>query len=468
MSYHLLTKLSRDFCTLFECAAYYDVVIRVGMGENVKDFQAHSLILRARSSYFRGCLSGDKLKPEYDKIIVNKSNITSAVFEVILRYLYSGKVDFMNCDGRQTLDLLYAAEELGLAEILECIQRHITQHQTEWMDRNFIEHHRKIFRNDNFKTLQVYYMNKIATSPTSIFDTFDNFNPEILSSLDECGCIKLDEAIWGYIVNWAKLQIPRLGNRVSGWAKNDWDEFKLTLSQCIPWKGVLSLNWNEFHDLLVPCEPFLPSDEFEYALKQQLKKACGSSVKISSPISIQFNDTIINICHATLISSWIDHREEKPYRPVEIPYEFKLIVRGSLHGFLPDIFYERCEGVQRTVVVFKMSKTNALYGGFNPLDWKYDRTTKDSFIFNFDEDKAEITRLNTFAIHKKPGYGPCFGTKDLLSFPQGKRSILWKTNDHSDSLTVLNYEVFQIVEKPRRSNLGSTSHQSNGISHKKR
>ncbi|CAG8788847.1 37816_t:CDS:2, partial [Gigaspora margarita] len=384
MSYHLLTKLSRDFCTLFECAAYYDVVIRVGMGENVKDFQAHSLILRARSSYFRGCLSGDKLKPEYDKIIVNKSNITSAVFEVILRYLYSGKVDFMNCDGRQTLDLLYAAEELGLAEILECIQRHITQHQTEWMDRNFIEHHRKIFRNDNFKTLQVYYMNKIATSPTSIFDTFDNFNPEILSSLDECGCIKLDEAIWGYIVNWAKLQIPRLGNRVSGWAKNDWDEFKLTLSQCIPWKGVLSLNWNEFHDLLVPCEPFLPSDEFEYALKQQLKKACGSSVKISSPISIQFNDTIINICHATLISN-----------------------------------------------------------------------------------KAEITRLNTFAIHKKPGYGPCFGTKDLLSFPQGKRSILWKTNDHSDSLTVLNYEVFQIVEKPRRSNLGSTSHQSNGISHKK-
>ncbi|CAG8558072.1 25106_t:CDS:2 [Dentiscutata erythropus] len=300
----------------------------------------------------------------------------------------------MNCDGQQTLDLLYAAEELGLTEILECIQRQITQHEAEWMDSNFIKHHDKIFRHDNFKTLQVYYTNKIATMPTSIFDTHDSFSPEILRSLDKRGCIKLDEAIWGYIVNWAKHQIPRLGNRVSGWAKEDWDEFKNALAQCIPWDAVLSLNWNEFHDILVPCEPFLPSDKFEYALRQQLKKACGSSVKISSPISFQFNDTIINICHATLIS--------------------------------------------------------------------------DSFIFNFDENKAEITRLNTIAIHKKAGYGPCFGTKGLLSFPNGKRSILWKTSDNSDSLSVLDYEVFQIVEKPRRSNLGSTSHLSNGISHKKR
>ncbi|CAG8736882.1 10949_t:CDS:2 [Cetraspora pellucida] len=373
----------------------------------------------------------NKSKPEYDKIIVNKSNISEAAFEVIL----SGKVDFMNCEGQQTLDLLFAADELGIVEILECIQKHLIEYQTEWMDSNFITYHRKIFRNEAFKTLQDYYINKISTDPTSIFYKDDIFSPETLNSLDECGCIKLDEAIWGYIVNWAKLQIPRLGSKVAGWAKKDWDEFRFALEQCIPWKSVLSLGWNEFHDLLVPCEPFLPSDKFEYALKQQLKKACGSSAMISSPISIQFNGTIINICHATLISK---------------------------------IFYQKCEGIQKTAVIFKMAKTSALYGGYNPLDWKFDRTTKDSFIFNFDEEKAEITRLNSFAIHKKTGYGPCFGTKDLLSFPDGDKTILWKTNDNSESLAVLDYEVFQVVEKPRRSMLGSTSHQSNGITHKKR
>ncbi|CAG8613025.1 2743_t:CDS:2, partial [Scutellospora calospora] len=435
--------------------------------DDIKEFQAHSLILRARSSHFRNSLAGDKFKPEYDKVIVHKDNISPTIFEIILRYLYSGKVDFMNCDGQQTLDLLYAAEELGLVEILECIQVQLTQYQTAWMDKNFIAHHREIFSHDSFKTLQVYYTNKIASNPTSIFETVNNFSPEILKSLDDCGSIKLDEAIWGYIVNWAKLQIPRLGNQVSGWARKDWDEFKSKLSLCIPWTSVLSLNWNEFHDLLIPCEPFLPSDQFEFALKHQLKKACGSSITISSPLSIQFNGTIINICHATLISSWIDHREEKPYRPAEIPYEFRLIIRGRRDGFLPDVFYQRCEGIPRTVIVFKMNKANALYGGYNPLDWKFDHTTKDSFIFNFDEEKAEITRLNTVPIHKKPGYGPCFGTKDLLSFPNGKRSILWKTNDNAESLAISDYEVFQIFEKPRRSNLGSTSHQSNGITHKK-
>ncbi|CAG8694079.1 6602_t:CDS:2, partial [Cetraspora pellucida] len=110
MSYHLLMKFSRDFCQLLESAAFYDVIIRVGKDDNVKEFQAHSLILRARSTYFRSTLAGDKSKPEYDKIIVNKSNISEAAFEVIL----SGKVDFMNCEGQQTLDLLFAADELGI------------------------------------------------------------------------------------------------------------------------------------------------------------------------------------------------------------------------------------------------------------------------------------------------------------------------------------------------------------------
>ncbi|EXX73857.1 uncharacterized protein OCT59_008981 [Rhizophagus irregularis] len=92
----------------------------------------------------------------------------------------------------------------------------------------------------------------------------------------------------------------------------------------------MSMNWNEFHDLLIPCEPFLSEEKFDVALKHQLKKACGTSTVINSPISIQFNDTILNICHATLLTSWIDRKDDVIYRPTEIPYEFKLILRGRL------------------------------------------------------------------------------------------------------------------------------------------
>ncbi|RHZ83257.1 hypothetical protein Glove_99g112 [Diversispora epigaea] len=467
MSFHLLTKLSRDICQLFDTAAYYDVIIRVGKGTHAKEFQAHSLILRTRSSYFRANLVGDKAKTEYDKIIINKTNITPSVFEVILKYIYSGKVDFMNCRGQNTLDLLFAAEELGLIEILEYIQDHLIHNQEEWMDTNFIEYHREIFDHDSFKTLQIHYANKIAYNPMCVFENQQIFSPTTLNSLDERGCIKLNEAMWGFIVNWTRSQIPRLSNQVSGWIKEDWDEFKETLEECIPWKSIMNLSWSEFSDLLIPCEPFLPKERFEVALIHHLVKACGST-SIITPISTNHGSTILNICHSTLLSSWIDRKEHKIYRPAEIPYEFKLIVRGRRDGFSPETFHQKCETIPRTIVVFKMNKTNALYGGYNPLDWKFDRTTKDSFIFNFDDNKADINRLTRVAIHKRQGYGPCFGHEDLLAFPNGKQAILWKTNDNSESLPVVDYEVYQVVDKLRRPNFNSSTHEKNGITHKKR
>ncbi|CAG8641303.1 5125_t:CDS:2 [Acaulospora morrowiae] len=463
MSYHLLVKLSRDISQLFDTAAYYDVIIRVGKGADAKEFQAHSLILRARSTYFRGNLRGDSV---YDKILIDKSNITPAVFEVILKYIYSGKVDFMNCEGQQTFDLLYAAKELGLFEILESIQDHLIYQQTEWMDANFVTHFRTIFSHDSFKSLQVHYTTKIAQNPLSIFENPKCFNPEILRSLDNSGCIKLNEAMWGFIVNWARSQIPRLGNQVSGWQREDWIEFKEILASCIPWKSVKSLNWNEFNDLLIPCEPFLPQAEFEESLKHHLIKACGSSTAISSPISIQFNGTTLNICHATLLASWIDRRGDNPYRPAEIPYEFKLVVRGRRDGFSPETFHQKCEGIPRTITVFKINNS-ALCGGYNPLDWKYGHTTSDSFVFYFDHDRADIERLNGFAIQKRQGYGPCFG-EELIAFPDGKRAIMMKVDEGLESLQVIDYEVFQIMDKPRRSNFASTAHDKNVNTHKKR
>ncbi|CAG8515742.1 4574_t:CDS:2 [Funneliformis mosseae] len=462
MSFHLLTKLSRDLMQLFDTSAFYDVIIRVGQGDNLKEFPAHSLILRARSSWFQNQLSSKTVKASYDKIILSNSNISPPIFEIIL----NGKVDLLNCSGIECFDLLFAAEELKLIELLEHIQENLIHRQTEWMDRNFITYHEKIYNHESLQKLQIHYTSKIAYNPLSIFESPTSFSPNILTSLDYCEYIKLNESLWGFIVNWARFQIPKLGNQVSGWNKKDWNEFKYTLSQCIPWNSIMSMNWNEFHDLLIPCEPFLPADKFDVALRHQLKNACGSSTVITSPISTQFNNTILNICHATLLTSWIDRKDDIMYRPAEIPYEFRLVLRGQRDGFSPDLFHQRCGNIQKTVVVFKINNSTAIYGGYNPLDWKFDRATNDSFIFEFDNGKADFVRLGRFAIHKKSGYGPCFGDDDLLAFPDGKRSIYWKSANSSNLVfQVVDYEVYQIVDKLRKSNFTSTTHV---YSHKKR
>nr|CAG8507717.1 13431_t:CDS:2 [Entrophospora candida]CAG8528337.1 3250_t:CDS:2 [Entrophospora candida] len=469
MSYHLLSKLSRDLCQLLDTCAYYDVLIRVGKGSSIREFPAHSLILRARSGYFRGGLANNKVKMEYDKIIFNKPSITPIAFEIIL----NGKVDFMNINGKQVLDLLFAAEELGLMEILELIQDYLINNQTVWMDKNFVTYHRAIYRNDSFKTLQVYYTEKLATNPAAIFQTLDLFNPDVLNALDNSGCIRLNEVFWGYIVNWSRFQIPKLNNEVTGWAKDDWISFKQSLSQCIPWKSIDNMEWDAFHDLIIPCEPFLPPERFDIALNAQLKKSCDATAVIRSPISLQFNATIINICHATLLSSWIDQLNNKIYRPAEIPYEFKLVLNGKRDGFTPEVFHRKCNKMSRTLVIFKTANSkSALYGGYNPLDWEFDRTTKDSFTFHFDYRKAEINRLDGCAILNKQGYGPCFGNVDLFAFPDGNRRILWRTNDNDEGFLVEDYEVFQVVEKLKRTNYGSSlSHNPRNHhvhSHKKR
>ena len=62
-----------------------DVIIQVGENENTKEFRAHSVVLRARSLYFKGALSSCWITKKNDMIIFNKPNITSNIFGIILK-----------------------------------------------------------------------------------------------------------------------------------------------------------------------------------------------------------------------------------------------------------------------------------------------------------------------------------------------------------------------------------------------
>ena len=64
---------------------FYDVEMRVGVDEDVKTFKAHSIILRARSSYFEVALSSNWIKRTDDGIILfEKPNISPKAFELLL------------------------------------------------------------------------------------------------------------------------------------------------------------------------------------------------------------------------------------------------------------------------------------------------------------------------------------------------------------------------------------------------
>jgi hypothetical protein len=77
--------LSKDFSLILNDADDFNVIIQVGEINNTREFRAHSVILRARSPYFKSALSTEWITKKNDMIVFNKPNITPIVFDMILK-----------------------------------------------------------------------------------------------------------------------------------------------------------------------------------------------------------------------------------------------------------------------------------------------------------------------------------------------------------------------------------------------
>ncbi|RIB07205.1 hypothetical protein C2G38_2114414 [Gigaspora rosea] len=84
--------------------------------------------------------------------------------------------------------------------------------------------------------------------------------------------------------------------------------------------------------------------------------------------SISIPSSIINLEHAVEISSWIDRRSPT-YDITEIPYEFKLLLKGSRDGFDVKTFHKLCDNIPDLIVVIKVEYSNEILGGYNQSSW---------------------------------------------------------------------------------------------------
>ena len=85
MSLSFTDKFSRDFAQLLENDTTHNVIIKTGSRKNTRDFYAHSMILRARSSHFRTA----RYRKTRDGLMhFTKPNISPDVFEIILRLVF--------------------------------------------------------------------------------------------------------------------------------------------------------------------------------------------------------------------------------------------------------------------------------------------------------------------------------------------------------------------------------------------
>ncbi len=78
-------SLSKDLSLILNNADDFNVIIQVGDNRNTKEFYAHSVILRARSPYFKSAFSSNWIVKKDNMIMFNKPNIIPIVFDMILK-----------------------------------------------------------------------------------------------------------------------------------------------------------------------------------------------------------------------------------------------------------------------------------------------------------------------------------------------------------------------------------------------
>ncbi|CAG8547913.1 13468_t:CDS:2 [Cetraspora pellucida] len=405
LSFH--SQLSDNLGTLLEHAEDYDVTIKVGKAKSEnKHFRAHSVILRARSEYFRAALSNKWAKKEGTKYVFEKPNIRPIVFEVILRYIYSGNIVLDKLSGKDIIELLVAADELIFEELIYPLQDYLLKNQLTWIQENIL-----------------------------------------------------------YVLNTVNLDIVN-------WSTREFNALEKTLQRCIPLIRFGQLSIEEFNTKVKPFIKILPSNLRSRIVQHLLAKRQPETNLVTIPTAPEraIDSIIITQQQAALIACWIDRKPVTESTSLSDMFPIPLLFRGSRDGYFAKTFHSQCDGQGATVVVVRVSKSDELIGGYNPIGWSSPRDvewrgTRDSFIFSLGDgkelNKAKLSRIKddyvNDAIQLHDRLGPSFGFYELkivddasraeTSYASGGLKYEHTIRDKWNYFRVDDYEVFQVLKK---------------------
>ncbi|RIB23760.1 hypothetical protein C2G38_2242470 [Gigaspora rosea] len=502
------SDVTDDFKKLYETKEDYDAIIIAGKKPNFKEFQVHSLILRTRSSYFHCAFSTNWAKRNNDGyLVLKKPNINALVFEIILKYLYCGIVDFQSQKNEIILELLVAADEFGIQRLINSVQEFLIQNCYKFLRSDPIKMLDLVICHNAFVNLKTVFLETLTKNckdflrkdPIKIMnfiiyrDEFNEFrkvsleiiceNPELLFNSDEyvslekgvlmwifnCDDLEMRESeIWKRLIKWGIAKHPTLQNDITKFTLKDFKTLEKTLHELIQLVRFHQINGEEFMFEVWPYRHLISDNLIEDILHYFLVSNAVSHYNVF-PVrwgNIKLDTVLVNKNFILLLSKWIDKKIIDDKSLKEIRYDFNLLFRSSIDGYSSRIFHQRCDNKGATIVIAKMSDSNMLVGGYNPLDWNGNnyKCTEDSFIFLLNDlnnlQSAKIGRVTNcnYAVYCNNDYGPNFGGGHDLYAPNNSRN--WYCSSNSNilsihcypiigipySFTISDYEVFQVVK----------------------
>ncbi|RGB24673.1 hypothetical protein C1646_676194 [Rhizophagus diaphanus] len=432
--------LIRDISSILNDSDDFNVIIKVGDYENIKEFQVHSVILRARSPYFKRAFSDEWSTKKDNSNTFVKKNITPTVFEMVLKYIYTGELDLTNHLGEDILSLLIASGELLLEELFTHVQEYLINEQATWVKKNFVLVLHTVFKLTGCEKLQDYCLKSICADPQPFITSkkFPSLDKDILYGLLKRDDFPVEEdVVWNCLIKWGIEQTPGLGKKNSDrtkWSNTNYQALKKTLNQFIPLIRFTEFSSAEYFDKIRPYKAIIPNhiyDEIEeFYFKGTQPKIINLTPRVEKN-NVEIESVLIKPKLASIIAGWFERRRN--VKALLYKYKFVLIYRSSEYGLNVNAFRSYCDGQGRCIVLVKHPSSAKIYGGYNPIgfinspqQWGQWCNTTESFIFSFENSKdiqnMKISRVNgsyaNYAILENNDCGFNFGNTFQLSNDQ--------------------------------------------------
>ncbi|POG77035.1 hypothetical protein GLOIN_2v1474148 [Rhizophagus irregularis DAOM 181602=DAOM 197198] len=383
-------KFSKDFSLILNSNDdNYDTIIQVGENENIKEFCVHSVILRSRSPYFEGAFSSSWVKKENDIIIFNKPNVTPNIFDMILRYIYSGKLDLTE-KLSDILKLLVASDELLLEELCDYLREYLTKERYNWIHKDFVLVFYTVRKLANCEFLQNYCFETICFDPEFIITSFSfpSLERDMYYDLLEREDLLIKEIVaWDYLIIWGIKQTSSLNCDINKWNNKDYEALKETLNEFIPLIRFTNITFDDFNNKVRPYKNIIPSQIYkeieEFYNKGTIPKIILPPRKIEN-----FNSKIIKSRLIRRIIEWINIEDFWISN-----YNLNLIYRGSIDGISNKSFKNKCKGQVKSLVLIKVNYSKKIIGGYSSIGFN---SIEDSLLRIYEDNHRFYHSSNNF------------------------------------------------------------------------
>ncbi|GBC40208.2 uncharacterized protein OCT59_012304 [Rhizophagus irregularis] len=212
---------------------------------------------------------------------------------MILKYIYTGELDYTKQLGEDIIELLVASHELFLEELFEQIQNYLITKQISWVHEitpSFYIMYLNLIIARNYKII-VLNLSAEGSLPFLSSKAFLSINKEILFCLLQRDDIPIEEiTFWDYLIKWGleqTLGLENENNDKSKWNNENYEALKLTLNQFIPLIRFLEISRTGLFYKVYPCITIIPNNIYEGIERFLNKDALSKSITLS--LSINFS-----------------------------------------------------------------------------------------------------------------------------------------------------------------------------------